>query len=138
MIYIPGADYYRGSIDKTSRVYTRRKEAKGETKVRTNRSERLKAEGFSKSFAVELERLCDDMNIKMHSNQPTRKFVIRKRKTWVPALLRYCRIPTRVLIELANLQNSEDINRIKQPAFRDKLARMYVEALKNHYSNKEN
>ncbi|MBN1297224.1 N-acetylmuramoyl-L-alanine amidase [bacterium] len=135
MIYIPGADYYSGSTRKTERVYTSRKEVKGRNAVSQSRSDRLKSEGFSRSFADRIEARCRQMDITMHSAQPTRKYVIRKGHAWVPALLRYCRIPTRLLIELANLQNSNDVERIKDPAFREKLARMYVESLKDHFAD---
>lgn len=134
MVYIPGADYYTGSIRKTASVYTRRREVKHRNSVSTSRSERLKAEGFSRAFAQRIEQQCETMGLKMHSEQPTRKFVIRRGRSWVPAILRYCQVPTRVLVELANLQNSGDVKRIKDEEFRETLARMYVEALKNHFS----
>jgi len=135
MIYIPGADYYRGNIRKSARIYLSRKEAKGHTSVKTSRSERLQAEGFSKNMADMIVSQCKNSGLKMHSNQPIRKFVIRRNRSWVPALLRYCKIPTRLLVELANLQNTNDVKQIKNPVFREKLARMYVEALKSNYSD---
>lgn len=134
MVYIPGADYYRGSVRKTAKVYRRRKEAKKHSSVKTSRSGRLKAEGFSNALAQNIKQKCDEMHLKMHSNQPIRKHVIRRGKAWVPAILRYTEIPTRVLVELANLQNPEDLQRIRDPKFREKLARMYVDALKEHFS----
>ncbi|MCD4652427.1 N-acetylmuramoyl-L-alanine amidase, partial [bacterium] len=115
MIYIPGADYYQGNIKKNARVYTSRKESKGYNTVKTSRSDRLKAEGFSRSLSDEIESQCAKMGLKMHSNQPTRKFVIRRGRSWVPSILRYCKIPTRLLIELANLQNTNDVKQIMDP-----------------------
>lgn len=138
MVYVPGADYYTGSIKNTENVYLSRKEAKsGRNSVSQTRKDRLRAEGFSLDFADHIRKQCTEAGIPMHSNQPVRKFVVRNKKSWVPAILRYCTVPTRVLIELANLQNSSDVKRIMDPDYRESLARMYVNALKAHFSETE-
>ena len=135
MVYIPGADYYSGNLKKTDKIYLKRKEAKsGFNSINSNRRNRLQAEGFSNAFADQIKSSCKKHNINMHSNQPIRKFVIRNRRSWVPAILRYCRIPTRVLLELTNLQNPDDVQRFMDPDYRQSLAEMYVDALKNHFS----
>ncbi|MBN1879260.1 N-acetylmuramoyl-L-alanine amidase [bacterium] len=135
MVYIPGADYYSGNIKKTDKVLLRRKEAgSGGNKVANTRRDRLQAEGFSNAFALKIRDMCNQHHISMHSNQPIRKYVIRNRRSWVPALLRYCKIPTRVLIELANLQNPGDVQRMMDPEYRESLAVMYVNALKSHFA----
>jgi N-acetylmuramoyl-L-alanine amidase len=135
MVYVPGADYYSGNIKKTEKVYLSRKEAKaGRNSVSHTRRDRLRAEGFSLDFADHVRKQCIKANIPMHSNQPVRKFVMRNRRSWVPAILRYSTVPTRVLIELVNLQNTTDVKRIMDPDYRESLARMYVNALKEHFS----
>ncbi len=135
MVYIPGADYYTGNLKKTDQVYLSRKEAKsGNNQVSHTRKDRLRAEGYSMDFADQIRKQCVQAKIPMHSNQPIRKFVVRNKSCWVPGILRYCKVPTRILIELANLQNSNDVKRIKNPDYRESLARMYVDALKEHFS----
>jgi N-acetylmuramoyl-L-alanine amidase len=135
MVYLPGADYYTGSTRLSASVYMRRKEAQGgRHAVSTTRKERLRAEGYSKSFADQIIAQCLESVIPLHPNQPVRRFIVRRRRSWVPALLRYSRVPARVLIELANLQNPDDVERIMDPDYRESLARMYVSALKAHFS----
>ncbi len=135
MVYIPGADYYTGNLKKTDQVYLSRKEAKsGNNQVSHTRKDRLRAEGYSMGLAEQIKKQCAKAKIPMHSNQPIRKFVVRNKKCWVPSILRYCKVPTRILVELANLQNSNDVKRIKDPEYRESLARMYVDALKEHFS----
>lgn len=136
MVYIPGADYYSGNITKSDKVILKRKEAQsGGNKVVNKRRDRLQAEGFSNAFASRIREQCESHQLKMHSNQPIRKFVVRNRRSWVPAILRYCKTPTRILIELANLQNQEDLQNIMSPEYRESLAEMYVNALKLHFSD---
>lgn len=135
MMYIPGADHYTGNTRLTANVYLRRKEAQGgRNAVSNTRTERLRAEGYSKSFAEQIQAQCIKADIPLHPNQPIRTFIVRGRRNWVPAILRYSKVPTRILIELANLQNPEDVARIKDPEYREALARMYVNALKAHFS----
>ncbi len=134
MVYIPGADYYSGNIKKTDKVYLRRKESgSGGNSVSNDRRSRLKAEGFSVAFAKQIKEQCARNQIRMHSNQPIRKFVIRNHRSWVPGILRYTKIPTRILIELANLQNPDDVNRMKDWEYREALASTYVDALRAHF-----
>ena len=48
--------------------------------------------------------------------------MIRAGREWVPAVLRYNRVPNRVLVELANLGNEEDRALMRTRDFRDALA----------------
>jgi len=133
MVYIPGADFYKGQCNIKSSVYLRRSEAKGRNKVSMNRKDRLRAEGFSRSFARTITDTCHEHNLQMHSNQPIRQYIIRKRDPWVPAILKYCLIPTRILVELANLQNNEDRLLVRDPDYRQKLAEMFVDSLLKYF-----
>ncbi|MBN1355180.1 N-acetylmuramoyl-L-alanine amidase [bacterium] len=135
MVYIPGADYYDGNCRKTESVYTRRREIKGRTSVRQSREDRLKAESLSNSLARRIIESSRKKGVPVHRNNPIRKYVVRKHRTWVPAVLQYSRIPTRVLIELVNLQNESDRRNIRNPDYRQTLAQMYVDALLSYFEN---
>jgi N-acetylmuramoyl-L-alanine amidase len=135
MIYIPGADYYTGNAKKTAKVYTSRREIKGRNTVRQSRKQRLKAEGFARAFAQHIITACKKNSIPLHREKPIRKFIIKKKRTWVPAVLKYCEVPTRLLIELVNLQNEMDRRRIREPEFRQKLAVTYVNALRTYFES---
>jgi N-acetylmuramoyl-L-alanine amidase len=51
----------------------------------------------------------------------------------VPAILRYNRIPARVLLEVCNLNNPEDRKLLVTRAYRDRVARALVSALVDFY-----
>lgn len=76
------------------------------------------------------------MSVVVHSDQPIRKYIVRSKKVFVPSVLQFTRIPTRVLIELANLKNGLDRKRLQDPDYRQSLARVYVDALIRHFSGK--
>ena len=48
--------------------------------------------------------------------------MIRSGREWVPAVLRYNRVPNRALVEIANMGNDEDRELIVTKAFRQRLA----------------
>ena len=66
-------------------------------------------------------------------SSPIRRNVIRGGREWVPAILRYNRIPARVLVEVCNLNNPEDRKLLVTRGFRDKVARSLVWALVEFY-----
>jgi len=136
MIYLPGADYYKGSISKSASAFSMYKECKDQTKVSMSRKEKLRAEGFSASFAQQIIRSARALSVVVHSDQPIRKYIVRSRKVFVPSVLQFTRIPTRILIELANLKNGADRKRLQDPDYRQSLARAYVDALIRHFSGK--
>jgi len=135
MVYIPGADFYKGRCHLKSSDYLKYKEVKGRNKIRMSRTDRLRAEGLSRAFAKTITHTCRKKGLQLHSNQPVRNYIIRKRHPWVPAVLKYCKIPTRILVELANLQNDDDLQRIRDPKYREKLAETYVDSLVSYFEN---
>ena len=64
-----------------------------------------------------------------HPFSPVRTHVIRAGREWVPAVLRYNRVPNRVLVELANLGNEEDRALVKTRGFRDAVAEALASAV---------
>ncbi len=135
MIYTPGADYYQGNCQLTDSHYKQYRESRSGLKFKISRGDRLRAEGYSHQFANCITQMCRKLKIPMHSNQPVRKYIIRSRNPWVPAVLKYCRIPTRVLIELANLKNTQDRENLRNPMYRQKIAEAYVESVRLLFKN---
>jgi N-acetylmuramoyl-L-alanine amidase len=63
--------------------------------------------------------------------------VIRGGREWVPAILRYNRIPARVLVEVCNLNNPDDRRLLVSLAYRDKVAQAVVSALVEFYGGEK-
>ncbi len=139
MIYTPGANYYKG-IEKVPQIneinYGNYQEWKEHRPKSLTISQRIDAEARSKTFAQILIATAKKNGIAVHSNGPAIRNVIRKNKysTYVPSVLRNTDIPTKVLIECANLGNNLDLKNVADPNWRQKMAETIAEALSIYFA----
>ncbi|HEX5856190.1 MAG TPA: N-acetylmuramoyl-L-alanine amidase, partial [Thermoanaerobaculia bacterium] len=122
MVYVPGERYLRDRYGKAGPEYAGYREVKEQPVVSFNRKERFASEGASTALANGIIAALREAGLPVHSFSPVRTHVIRGGREWVPAVLRYNRVPNRVLVELANLGNEEDRALMKTHGFRDSLA----------------
>ncbi|MDH3255110.1 MAG: N-acetylmuramoyl-L-alanine amidase [Acidobacteriota bacterium] len=135
MAYIPGAKYRSGTYSKTGAVYAARREVKENPGVAFSYAERVKSEGLSRELAETLVRSFEAGDLAVHPDKPVREKVIRKRKEWVPAVLRYNAVPAQVLLEVCNLANTEDRRLIQTRAFRQQVAERIVHGIVDYYGH---
>ena len=88
---------------------------------------------MSRDFADRIIASFREADLPLHPFQPVRRNVIRGGREWVPAILRYNRIPARVLVEVCNLNNPEDRRLLRTRAYREKVAEALLEALIDFY-----
>jgi N-acetylmuramoyl-L-alanine amidase len=136
MVYIPGEKYLKETYAKIDDVYLARREVREAPRVSFSRAERLRAEGVSRDLAEKIVAAFRAEDLPLHAFQPIRKNVIRAGREWVPAILRYNRIPARVLVEVCNLNNPEDRGLLVTRAYRDGVARALVTGLVDFYGGK--
>jgi N-acetylmuramoyl-L-alanine amidase len=136
MIYIPGEKYLKETYAKTDEVYLARQEVREAPRVSFSRQERLQAEGTSRELAERIVAAFRADGLPLHAFEPIRKNVIRAGREWVPAILRYNRIPARVLLEVCNLNNPEDRRLLMTRSYRDRVARAVVSALVDFYGGR--
>ncbi len=136
MVYIPGEKFLKGTFGKNGSVYASRREVREEPSVSFTRRERIEAEGVSRDFAEKIVAAFRAADLPLHPFQPIRRNVIRGGREWVPAILRYNKIPARVLVEVGNLNNPEDRKLLSTRTFRDRVARALVCALIDFYGGK--
>ncbi len=129
MVYVPGERYLRDRYGKTGPAYAGYREVKEQPVVSFNRKERFASEGASTALANGIIAALREAGLPVHSFSPVRTHVIRGGREWVPAVLRYNRVPNRVLVELANLGNEEDRALMRTRAFRDSLAKSLAAAV---------
>jgi N-acetylmuramoyl-L-alanine amidase len=133
MVYIPGEKYLKSSFGKSGELYSARREVREEPRVSFSRRDRIKAEGVSRHLAEKIVGAFRALGLPLHAFQPIRRNVIRGGREWVPAILRYNRIPARVLIEVCNLNNPDDRKLLVSRAYREKAAQAIVSALVEFY-----
>lgn len=137
MVYVPGADYRRDSETPAGSLYHRYKESRGAPTATSTAAQRRKDEALSRDFAETFLRALRESRppVKVHSAGSPVRNVIRQRggRAYVPAVLRNCAVPTKVLIEAANMLNAQDQAALADPAWREAFAAAFVDALIRHY-----
>jgi len=137
MAYIPAERFVTGSYEKTDEVYLARAEVREHPVVRHSEEESLEAEGLSRDLAQSIIDAFDAKKLKVHPFDPVRDNVIRDGNAWVPAIIRYNIVPTRLLLEICNLGNPEDRALIKTKRYRQQVAEAIYDGLVNFFADRE-
>ncbi|HPC83020.1 MAG TPA: N-acetylmuramoyl-L-alanine amidase [Thermoanaerobaculaceae bacterium] len=93
-----------------------------------------RAEALSGQLGDALVRSAERFGVAVHPYRPVRSSVLRGGSRWVPAVLRYNRVPTSVLVEISNLANEEDRALLQTARFREKLALALAAGLAEAFS----
>jgi N-acetylmuramoyl-L-alanine amidase len=133
MVYVPGLLSNPPNYGKTGVVYSSRREVQEQPRVDFAHAERARSEGLSRDLAQHTIEAMRRRGIAIHPNKPIRDRVIRGKRAWVPAVLRFNAVPAKVLIEVCNLANGTDRRLIQTRAFREEVARSVVEGLLAYY-----
>jgi N-acetylmuramoyl-L-alanine amidase len=134
MVYVPGEEYRRGRYGSTGELYARYREAREEPFISFSREERERSEGLSRQLAGVLIDSFHAAGVAVHPYGPVRERIIRGGRAWVPAVLRCNAVPVENLIEVSNLSNPADARALKSPAYRQKVAEAYVDALMRYFA----
>jgi N-acetylmuramoyl-L-alanine amidase len=136
MVYIPGA---RG-VKERENAYPpdlcgKYVKSTSELRVSFTAAERRRNEALSRNFAENLLRALERKRIKCHSqSDPIRTQILQDGgKVYVPGVLRGTLIPTKVLLETANLRNEADCKNLRDPKWRQRLAEAVVSALRAQF-----
>lgn len=137
MAYIPAANLSGGRWGKSGAVYVSRREVKERPRGAFSWQERVKSEGLSRQLAERLVRSFRDADLPVHPFKPVREKVIRNRREWVPAVLRYNAVPAKALVEICNLANPDDRRQIQTRAYREAVAEAIVRGILAYYGQGE-
>lgn len=139
MVYVPGTKYRNDPSAATSAKYARYAEVKRNPAPKTTLEQRRRDEALSRVFASTVLNAMRTNNppLKVHDAGDPIRHVIRqsKNKAYLPAVLRYNVTPTKVLIEVANMTNPQDQQRLADPQWRQWFAEAFVAALRTHYNH---
>lgn len=138
MIYVPGASWREDEETPESDFYDGFKEAQGFRTITMTPAERQRDEAMSRSFAQDLldslQKHQPPLAISSTGN-PVRDVIIKSKSSrYIPGVIRNAKVPTRVLVETANVENDNDRANYTNPAWRQAYAEAFVEALKKHYA----
>jgi len=133
MVYVPGSDYRMGTMGYASSTYLRFKEVREQPRVTFTPRDRLRSEAVSRKLADAIVRSLRRGDLPVQPYQPIRERVIRGSKIWLPAVLKGNAVPTKVLIEMVNLNNPDDAALLGRAADRNRLAKALAAALTDHF-----
>lgn len=133
MVYVPGLLRNPSNYGKTGVVYTSRKEVQERPKVSFTRQQRVESEGLSRDLAGHLIDAFARRDLTIHANKPVRDRVIRTKQAWVPAVLRFNAVPSKILVEVCNLANAEDRRLMRTRSFRERVAAGVAEGIISYY-----
>jgi len=137
MAYIPGAGYVPPSYRKNGDIYLTREEVREQPTVKQSREEALAAEGLSRDFAESIMTSFRNLGLKVHPFEAVRDNVVRGGHEWVPAVIRYNQVPTRMLLEVCNLGNRSDRELIKTAKYRQQLAEGIYRGMIDFYATQQ-
>ena len=121
MVYYPDSRFRRGMFGLKNKIYRKRKEYN--PSLTFKQSENKYSEKLSKSFGKIIINEFRKLNLPTHRvSSAVRGYLYRKGKKTLPAILRYSKVPTSVLVEIANLNNTQDRRSLLKSKSRQKIA----------------
>ena len=132
MVYFPDSRLRRGGFNLKNKIYLKRKEyiSKLTYKPRDNKY----SEKLSKSFGKVIINQLRKLKLRTHRvSSAVRGYLYRKGKKTLPAVLRYSKVPTSVLVEIANLNNRRDRRDLLKSKTRQKIAKAITNSVTAHF-----
>lgn len=129
LFYIPAAELRQDKYGKSGSFYKRFREYREQPNYTYASRDRQLSEAYSLRLAQSVLAALEKEKIAIHKRKPIREYIVRKNRTWVPAVLKYNCIPAKMLIEVANLKNKDDCKELKKPVFREKFAKAVVSGI---------
>ncbi len=133
MVYIPGLVGITNNYGKRGAPYTSRREVRAEPRVSFTSNERTTSRGLSRDLAEHMLASFGESDLAIHHNRPIRDRIVRGRRAYVPAQLRFNRVPAKILLEVCNLGNEQDRRLMKTRAYRQRIAEAIVDGVLSYY-----
>ena len=132
MVYFPDSRLRRGSFNLSSKIYRKRKEYS--TKLTYNPRDNKYSEKLSKSFGKVIINQFRKLRLRTHRvSSAVRGYLYRKGIKTLPAVLRYSKVPTSVLVEIANLNNRLDRRDLLKSKTRQQIAKAITNSVTAHF-----
>lgn len=138
MIYVPGAQYREGEPPARALTFIKRfEEIRYAAPYTSTKEQRKRDEAVSRVFASTLLTAMRTHTppLKVHDAGDPIRHVIRQSggQAYLPAVIRFNAVPTKVMIEMANMTNPADQQRLADPKWRQWFAESLVRGIRNYY-----
>jgi N-acetylmuramoyl-L-alanine amidase len=137
MVYVPGERHVRDvKFSREGPVYLARAEVREQPTVEQSAEEALRGEAYSTRLAESIIESFRREGLEVHPFDPVRSHVVRDRREWVPAVIRYNKVPARVLVEVGNLANAEDRKLLQTRKWREQAAQALAKGVVGHFESR--
>jgi N-acetylmuramoyl-L-alanine amidase len=134
MVYVPSR-YLRPTTYTVDRRDIREyAEYRNHPTVRLGSEFKARVEASSRRLAEHIIDSLDRNQVEVHPDDPVRDRVLRGRRSWVPAVLRYTAAQNAVLVECCNMANDADRSLLVDRRWREEFARGVVEGMAAAFS----
>ncbi len=137
MAYVPSRHLRPRSYRARTRGLGRYREYRDHPEVRLGRSFVTRSEASSRRLAGILIATLREESLEVHPYSPIRGSVLRGKRRWVPAVLRYTLAQNAVLVECCNLANDEDRRLLLTAEWRERFSRAIVRGLAKAFGNRD-
>ena len=132
MVYYPDHRLRRGRFILSSKIYRKRKEYI--SKLTYYPRDNKYSEKLSKSFGKVIINQFRKLRLRTHRvSSAVRGYLYRKGIKTLPAVLRYSKVPTSVLVEIANLNNRLDRRDLLKSKTRQQIAKAITNSVTAHF-----
>jgi N-acetylmuramoyl-L-alanine amidase len=129
MVYVPSRHLRPNTYTVRRSDIKKYAEYKAHPTVRLGPEFKARVEASSRHLAHNIVDSLDRNGLKVHEDDPVRGKILRGRRSWVPAVLRFNAAQNSVLLECANMANSEDRALMVNKKWREQFARAVVEGM---------
>jgi N-acetylmuramoyl-L-alanine amidase len=129
MVYVPSRYLRPSEFTVDRRDIKKFTEYRNHPTVRLGSDFKARVEASSRHLADNIVSSLESNDIGIHPYEPVRDRVLRGRRSWVPAVLRFTAAQNAVLVEACNMANAEDRTLLQQAAWREQFARAVVEGM---------
>ena len=132
MVYYPDSRLRRERFRLKNNIYRKRKEYT--PKLTFKPEDNRYSEKLSKSFGKVMIDEFRKKKLRTHRvSSAVRGYLYRRGKKTLPAVLRYSKVPTSVLVEIANLNNRHDRSDLLKSITRQQIAKAITNSVSTHF-----
>jgi N-acetylmuramoyl-L-alanine amidase len=135
MVYYPDSRFRKTRFRIKGRVYQKRREY--DSRLQFAKKENRRSAELSRSLGGSVISSFRKYGLPTHRGRTVRGYFYRRGKKSLPAVLRYSKVPTSILVEVANLKNLKDRRSLLISRTRQKMAEALVHSIGQHYQQNE-
>jgi N-acetylmuramoyl-L-alanine amidase len=134
MVYVPSRYLRPAKFTVDRKDIKRFAEYRNHPTVRLGADFKARVEASSRHLAENIISSLEKNEIGIHPYEPVRDRVLRGRRSWVPAVLRFTAAQNAVLLEACNMANPEDRALLQRAAWRERFALAVVEGMASAFA----